>query len=50
MGIFRSVHAAPVEEASFSPDRAHTTTWLAERFPGVIPVIHTPYDYYKGNS
>jgi hypothetical protein len=50
MGMSRFVHATPVEEVSFSPNRAHSANRLAKPLPGVFPVVHTPYDYDKGIS
>ena len=40
----------PVDKAHSSPGRTHSATPLLERERGVIPVLHTPYDYYKGIS
>jgi len=42
--------AAAVDKAVLSPARAHRLIRLSKRLPGVIPVIHTPYDYDKGIS
>jgi hypothetical protein len=42
--------AGPVDKAVSSPDRTHSATPLQERERGVIPVLHTPYDYNKGIS
>jgi hypothetical protein len=42
--------AGPVDKAHSSPDRTHSATPLLERKRGVIPVLHTPYDYDKGIS
>ena len=50
MGILGSVHGDPVERSVFSPDRAHSEIPLLKRLRGVIPVVHTPYDYNKGIS
>jgi hypothetical protein len=40
----------PVDRAGSSPPCAHSETPLLEREQGVIPVLHTPYDYDKGIS
>ena len=42
--------ASPVDKAVSSPGLAHSATPLQERERGVIPVLHTPYDYNKGIS
>jgi len=42
--------AAPVDNAASSPGCTHSATPLQERERGVIPVLHTPYDYDKGIS
>jgi hypothetical protein len=42
--------AAPVDKADLSPDRPHKRTSLPKPLPGIIPVVHTPYDYDKGIS
>jgi hypothetical protein len=39
-----------VDNTESSPARAHSATPLLERKRGVIPVLHTPYDYDKGIS
>jgi hypothetical protein len=40
----------PVENTLSSPAGAHSATSLQEPKHGVIPVLHTPYDYDKGIS
>ena len=40
--------ATPVDKAVSSPDGAHSATALVEPKRGVIPVLHTLYDYDKG--
>jgi len=40
----------PVDKTDSSPGRTHSATPLLERERGVIPVLHTPYDYDKGIS
>ena len=40
----------PVEKGVSSPSCTHSATPLLERERGVIPVLHTPYDYDKGIS
>jgi hypothetical protein len=40
----------PVEKGSSSPGPTHSATPLLKRERGVIPVLHTPYDYDKGIS
>ena len=42
--------AAPVDKAALSPVRPHRAIRLSMRLAGVIPVVHTPYDYDKGIS
>ena len=42
--------SAPVDKAASSPGCTHSETPLQEREAGVIPVLHTPYDYDKGIS
>jgi hypothetical protein len=41
---------ALVDKAGLSPARAHKRTSLPKPLPGIIPVVHTPYDYDKGIS
>jgi hypothetical protein len=46
-------HAAglePVDNPVSSPTAAHSAIPLREREQGVIPVLHTLYDYDKGIS
>ena len=50
MWSVRTPAAAPVDKAVLSPARPHRRYRLFKRLPGVIPVVHTPYDYNKGNS
>jgi len=38
----------PVDNASFSPARPHSETVGRKPLRGVIPFIHTLYDYDKG--
>ncbi len=40
----------PVDNSVSSPVRAHSANPLQEREQGVIPVLHTLYDYDKGIS
>jgi hypothetical protein len=40
----------PVDNAASSPVAAHSANPLREREQGVIPVLHTLYDYDKGIS
>jgi hypothetical protein len=42
--------AAPVDKAVLSPTCPHRLIPLSKRFRGIIPVVHTPYDYDKGIS
>jgi hypothetical protein len=42
--------ATLVDKAVSSPDCTHSATPLLKRERGVIPVLHTPYDYDKGIS
>jgi hypothetical protein len=44
----RAAAGDPVDKAVSSPGSAHRRTALLEPEHGVIPVIHTPYDFYKG--
>jgi len=46
----RPLAGAPVENTLSSPETAHSATPLLKREHGVIPVLHTPYDYDKGIS
>jgi hypothetical protein len=46
----RRAASTPVDEAGSSPTPAHSAVRLPERERGVIPVLHTPYDYDKGIS
>jgi hypothetical protein len=41
---------SPVEKCYFSPVRSHSANPLHKSLRGVIPVIHTLYDYDKGIS
>ena len=41
---------APVHNPVSSPVAAHSAIALQQRKHGVIPVLHTLYDYDKGNS
>ena len=41
---------SPVEKCHFSPFRSHSANPLHKPVPGVIPVVHTLYDYDKGIS
>jgi hypothetical protein len=50
MGTAGPLRSKPVEKATFSPDRAHRVIPLPEPLRGIIPVIHTLYDYNKGIS
>jgi hypothetical protein len=38
----------PVHTLSFSPLRIPRENRLGSRLQGVVPVLHTPYDYDKG--
>jgi hypothetical protein len=40
----------PVDNPVFSPFAAHSAIPLQQPEPGVIPVLHTLYDYDKGIS
>jgi hypothetical protein len=40
----------PVDNAVLSPVRANSYQRLPQRIRGIIPVVHTPYDYFKGIS
>jgi hypothetical protein len=42
--------ARPVEKLCFSPESAHSANPLHKPLRGVIPVVHTLYDYDKGIS
>ena len=42
--------ATPVDRSLSSPLCAHSGTPLLEPEQGVVPVLHTPYDYDKGIS
>jgi hypothetical protein len=42
--------ATPVDNPCFSPLRPHRQSPLQEPSEGVVPVIHTLYDYDKGFS
>jgi hypothetical protein len=46
----RGPAGGPVDKVCSSPARTHSTTPLPERKRGIIPVLHTPYDYNKGIS
>jgi hypothetical protein len=50
MWSVRTLAAAPVDKAVLSPVRSHRRIRLPKPLPGVIPVVHTPYDYDKGIS
>jgi hypothetical protein len=50
MWSVRTQAAAAVDKAVLSPTRPHRQTRLSKRLSGVIPVVHTPYDYDKGIS
>jgi hypothetical protein len=41
---------APVDKASLPPICAHSANRLGERIQGIIPGVHTLYDYNKGIS
>jgi hypothetical protein len=41
---------APVDKAPLPPTRAHSANPLPQRNRGVIPGLHTLYDYDKGIS
>jgi hypothetical protein len=41
---------APVDKASLPPTGAHSANRLRERIRGIIPGLHTLYDYDKGIS
>jgi len=42
--------ASPVDKALFPPERAHSANPLRQGKRGVIPGVHTLYDYDKGIS
>ena len=42
--------SAPVDNLVLSPVAAHSANPLQQRKHGVIPVLHTLYDYDKGIS
>jgi hypothetical protein len=50
MWSVRSLAAALVDKAVLSPVCSHRRIRLPKPLRGVIPVVHTPYDYNKGNS
>ena len=43
-----SAASAPVDKASLPPKCAHSANPLPERVRGVVPGLHTLYDYNKG--
>jgi hypothetical protein len=50
MWTVRRPAATAVDKAVLSPARSHRLTRLSKRLRGIIPVVHTPYDYNKGIS
>jgi hypothetical protein len=50
MWSVRTRAAAAVDKAVLSPVHSHRRTRLSKRLSGIIPVVHTPYDYDKGIS
>jgi hypothetical protein len=50
MWSVRTPGADPVDKAVLSPVHSHRRNRFPKRLRGVIPVVHTPYDYDKGIS
>jgi hypothetical protein len=50
MWMARPAATGPVDKAFLSPLLANSKSRLNQRLHGVVPVIHTPYDYDKGIS
>ena len=50
MWMTRPAASSPVEKVSSSPNSANSGFGLDLRLRGIIPVIHTLYDYNKGIS
>jgi hypothetical protein len=50
MWSVRTQAGAAVDKAVLSPARSHRRSRQSKRLLGIIPVVHTPYDYNKGIS